>query len=135
MPHRQFLGIKGNYGQQIAPDVPNIEWLENGVIPWHEIGILLVPSYMESWSQVATEAICCGIPVICNDLPGLRENLSYAGIYIADNNVNSYVSAIDGIGKAQSKLCLQRAKEQDPKPRVEVFEKWLKDWIEDERNN
>jgi glycosyltransferase involved in cell wall biosynthesis len=45
--------------------------------------ILLVPSISESWSLVAAEAQACGIPVICSDLPGIRENcgdtVQYAG--------------------------------------------------------
>jgi len=131
LPQYKFMGIKGNYGKQITPEVANITWLENGAIPWDKIKILIVPSEIESWSQVATEAICCGIPVICSDLVGLRENLSYAGIYIDRNDVNSYAGMIetlmmDGLYYYnKSRLSVDRANELDPIPRVKEFNEWL----------
>lgn len=127
LPHLQFVGYKGGYGEQYTPDTANIEWKENGDIDWSEIGCLVVPSETESWSQVATEAICCGIPVIASPLAGIKENLSYAGIYIDRNNVNSYCSEIERVigNKEQQWLCLKRAKELDPLPRYEAFEKWF----------
>lgn len=131
LPKYEFLGIKGNYGQQITPDKPNIRWCENGVIDWSEIKILLVPSETESWSQVATEAICNGILVICSDLPGLRENLSYAGIYIDRKDVNSYAAIIEALMndldyfKLRQDRSIKRAIELDPFPRVKQFNEWL----------
>lgn len=135
LPHVRFVGYKGGYGEQIAPQVENIEWKENGVIDWSEIGVLLVPSETESWSQVATEAACCGIPVICSDLPGLRENLDYAGIYISKLNLTLYRSTIlelmenqDSYNYARER-CLLRAKELDPLPRVKVFNDWVEGFV------
>jgi len=131
LPQYQFLGVKGMYGAQIAPNIPNVEYIENGVIPWHEIKILLVPSETESWSQVATEAICNGIPVICSDLEGLRENLLYAGEFINRNSLHSYVDRITQLMENKNWYCsrslvsLQRARELDPLPRVEAFNNWL----------
>lgn len=131
LPQYEFLGIKGNYGSQITPDKSNIRWRENGVIDWSEIKILLVPSETESWSQVATEAICNGIPVICSDLLGIRENLSCAGIYIDRNKVNLYKTEIESLMQHESyyayisNLSLSRAIELDPLPRVQQFNEWL----------
>lgn len=135
LPEALFVGYKGGYGEQITPQVENIEWKENGDINWDEIGIVLVPSQTESWSQVATEAACCGIPVICSDLPGLRENLSYAGIYIDRNNIPLYRDTIIELMENQesykyaSERYLLRAKELDPLPRIEILNKWLEDFI------
>jgi len=137
LPQYQFLGIKGNYGTQITPDMPNVTWMDNGVIPWGEIKTLLVPSEIESWSQVATEAICNGIPVICSDLPGIRENLSYAGIYIDRKDVNSYAGQINELMSGNyyasySKLSIQRAIELDPIPRVKEFNEWLINFVDNQ---
>lgn len=131
LPQYQFLGVKGNYGQQITPDKPNITWRENGRIDWSEIKVLLVPSELESWSQVATEAICNGIPVICSDLLGLRENLSYAGTYIHRDKLHLYKLCIQAMMSndkyywKKSAASLRRAKDLDPIPRVEAFNDWL----------
>lgn len=131
LPQYEFLGIKGNYGQQITTEKSNIIWIENGIIDWSEIKILLIPSEIESWSQVATEAICNGIPVICSDLPGLKENLSSAGIFLNKNELSLYEHNINALMQSddlyiyQSEKCYKRAKELDPLPRVEVFNKWL----------
>jgi glycosyltransferase involved in cell wall biosynthesis len=131
LPQYQFLAIKGGYGEQITANLPNLEYRENGIIPWNEIGILIVPSETESWSQVATEAICCGIPVLASDLHGLRENLSRAGLYIPVNNVNLYRDHIillmenNELYKKTATLCYDRAKELDPLPRMDAFNEWL----------
>lgn len=131
LPQYEFLGIKGVYGIQITPDKPNITWRENGVIDWSEIKVLLVPSETESWSQVATEAICNGIPVICSDLPGLRENLGSSGIFIDKKNLSLYEHNINALMQSddlyiyQSEKCYKRAKELDPLPRVQQFNEWL----------
>jgi len=136
LPQYEFLGIKGGYGQQITPDVPNITWQEHGVIDWSCIRILLVPSVMESWSQVATEAICNGIPVICSDLAGLRENLKDCALYIKENNIPLYAEYIETlmsdneIYEWYSQLSLDRAKELHPLPRVKAFNDWLIKFVE-----
>ena len=121
-----FIGYMGGYGEQITGGY--VDYRQNGEIDWSEIGLLLVPSEFESWSQVATEAICHGIPVIANDLPALRENLSYAGIYIDRSDLDAWVKTIDYLMWDKSKqveLCLKRAKELDPEPRLLKFNYWL----------
>lgn len=131
LPQYQFIGYKGGYGDQITPDIPNIEWRENGDIDWSEIGILLAPSETESWNQAATEAICCGIPVICSDLPGLRENLSYAGIYINKMYISLYAGTIIELMENKSSYnyaserSILRSIELDPLPRIDEFNNWL----------
>lgn len=130
LPRIDFVGYLGMYGKQICPPLHNIEWKPNGEIDWSEIGCLVVPSEKESWSQAATEAICHGVPVICSDLPGLRENLSYAGIYIDRNNISLYCEWIlKCLRGDRNGLCMHRAKELDPEPRLKVFNEWLIDKI------
>lgn len=121
MPDREFVGYEGMYGAQVKS--PAVTYYPNGVINWDEIGLLLVPSLTESWSQVATEAICCGIPVVCSDLPGLRENLSWAGVY-CERTVDAYEKTINSeVWRVQD--VRQRAMELDPIPRMEKFNEWL----------
>lgn len=127
MPY-QFLGIKGAYGEQILSNA--IEYKEHSEkIGWSDIKLLLVPSEIESWSQVASEAISHGIPVIASPLPGIKENLSYAGIYIDRNNISLYKETIswlmdnEHIYLAQMELCLRRANEYNNS--LDNFNEWL----------
>lgn len=102
MPNREFIGVLGGYGDQITEILPNLTYLPNGTdmeLVWRQTGCLIVPSEIESYSQVALESINHAIPVICNDLPGLRENLDVAGIYIEQNKVPLYVKAINELSK------------------------------------
>jgi len=123
----QFLGIKGAYGEQILSDA--VEYHEYGDISWDQIKILLVPSEIESWSQVASEACIRGIPVICSDLPGLRENLSFAGIYLDRKDKQGWAHIIDWlmlsdvVYRKQSDLCLKRASEYNSD--ISAFNNWL----------
>lgn len=122
-----LLGILGAYGEQITCDAA--DYRQYGEVPWNEIKILLVPSEIESWGQVATEACIRGIPVICSPLAGLKENLSYAGIYIDRNDISLYEQTITELMtneksyKFASDRCLQRAGEYVNG--AEIFSKWL----------
>lgn len=132
LPQYKFAGIKGMYGTQIIEPSLNLTYRENGWIDWSDIKLLIVPSETESWSMAATEAIMRGIPVLCSDLPGIRENLSYAGVYIDRKFISLYAESTIKLmtdSKEQVKLCLQRAKELDPKPRLLEFEKWLIEFV------
>lgn len=123
-----FLGIKGAYGEQILSNAVNyVEHSE--AVNWSEIKLLLVPSETESWSQVASEAISHGIPVICSPLAGVKENLSYSGIYIEKENISLYKEMIywlmesDSTYLKQSELCLKRAGEYNNC--LDKFNEWL----------
>jgi hypothetical protein len=89
MPNRKFLGVHGGYSGQIQqPSVHgNLKYMpfqSDMSQVWRQTGILIVPSKKESWSMVAGEAQLRGIPVICSDLPGLREHMSDTCIYTTD---------------------------------------------------
>ncbi len=47
-----------------------------------ECDILLFPSRAESFGLVAVEAMCCGLPVIATDLPGILAVLDTLGTYV-----------------------------------------------------
>lgn len=99
MPDRQFIGVKGAYGQQIShyKKLENVTILEN--TPniqevYAKTRILLVPSAYESWGRVAIEAACSGIPVIASPTPGLKESLGDAGIFADIDSVANWYEAI-----------------------------------------
>lgn len=154
MPGHQFMGIKGSYDTQLTETLPNLTIIDNGSMPmdtvYRHTKVLLVPSRYESWSMCATEAMCCGIPVIYNPTFGLTENVGKAGIAIKDaspdgtieikggeyqgidpdTNLCGWVKAIKSLDNPKtyqkySTLALNRAKELDPEKELAELEKFL----------
>lgn len=136
LPQYNFIGIKGGYGIQIEKQLPNLTYLNNGC-DMNEVyantRILLVPSAFESFSQCAIEAMSCGIPVIANPTPGIKENLSTAGIFISRDDIENYVSKIISLmgneaeWQAQSDIVYDRAANVAEKSKQELvkFDHWL----------
>lgn len=136
LPQVQFLGVHGGYGDQIDADLPNLTYLQNGTdmkAVYEQTKLLIVPSEFESYSQAGLEAIQCGIPVLANPTTGIQENLAYAGIFINRNDVDNYANKILYLlnnyeaYKAQSELCLRRAKvvAEMSKNELDSFNIWL----------
>lgn len=94
-PDRQFLAVKGGYGNQDIRDLPNVEVVPHGDLEavWPRTGILLVPSVHESYSMAAVEAATRGIPAIASDLPGVREALGHGARYVT----RDWQSALDDV--------------------------------------
>ena len=95
MPNERFLAVLGGYGVQEPPQASNVTvWpIQEDIREVYKVTkLLLMPSAYESWGRTATEAACSGIPVLCNDTWGLRENLGEYGIYCS--NLASYIQAI-----------------------------------------
>lgn len=123
MPEVQFLGVEGAYGEQLHPNLPNVEIREHGqdmARVYADTSILLVPSEYESWGRVGVEAMCSGIPVIAAPTPGLVESLAGAGLFCDRERVDAWRDAIDylrmtpGVYRKQSDLAYERALELDP---------------------
>jgi glycosyltransferase involved in cell wall biosynthesis len=98
-PDKEFLGVKGAYGEQVEhpKSLPNVTILENTPeiqSVYKKTGIVLMPSSYESWGRVGMEAACSGIPVIASPTPGLTESLDYAGIFVEPDDIAGYVEAI-----------------------------------------
>lgn len=131
MPDKQFLAVQGGYGQQIYKELPNIEFLANQSdirIAYRKTRILLMPSQYESWGRTATEAMASGIPVICSDLPGLRENCNDAATYCKPDRLDEWVKAIRNVEENYeicSNKALQRANELIPENNLINFEQWV----------
>jgi len=114
MPDRKFIGVLGGYGEQVRANLPNLEYVTNSpnmADVYARTQILIQPSKYESYGKAACEALACDIPVICTDTPGLKESLSYAGIFV-ERSAEAYKQAIEATDiKAQIKLCRQRTAE------------------------
>jgi glycosyltransferase involved in cell wall biosynthesis len=85
--------------------------------------------------MTATEAMCYGIPVICTETPGLKENCDKAGIYIKNrDDIKEWVNAICKLDeeknyKAASRKAYIRAKEQTSNDELETFEQWMREMV------
>lgn len=136
LPNKKFLAVKGSYDQQIVPQLPNIEVMNNTSNikdVYKKTKILLMPSKYESWGMTASEAMCYGIPVICTDTPGLKENCDKAGIYIKNrDDIKEWVSAISKLDeeknyKAASRKARSRSKEQASNDNLDKFHYWMRE--------
>jgi glycosyltransferase involved in cell wall biosynthesis len=101
LPAYRFLGVKGGYNDQIIQlnRHRNIQFFPQQAdmkFVYDRTRILIVPSVYESWGMVAGEAMASGIPVICTDTPGLRENCGNAALY-CEVRVQPYREAIEAL--------------------------------------
>jgi len=84
LPKIPFLGVQGSYGSQHQEFPDNVTIVENteSVEDVYAISkALIMPSKYESYGRTAVEAMAAGVPVLCNDLPGLREACGDAAWY------------------------------------------------------
>ena len=138
MPHKLFLGVLGSYDEQITPTLTNVRYVPNSpnIKQWYgQTRILLMPSKYESWGRTATEAMCSGIPVICSDTPGLRENCEKGGIFIKNrDNVKEWVEAIAKLDDKKtyswaSRKAKARSREFDTRKTLDEFETWFRESV------
>lgn len=138
MPHKSFLGVLGSYDEQITQTLPNVTYVPNSpnIKQWYDkTRILLMPSKYESWGRTATEAMCSGIPVICTDTPGLRENCEKGGIFIKNrDNVKEWVEAITKLDDKKayswaSRKAKGRSREFDTRKTLDEFEGWFREMV------
>jgi glycosyltransferase involved in cell wall biosynthesis len=110
MPEKDFLLVKGGYGQQVPVNLPNVETIPNGDIraALARTRILLMPSHAESFGMAAIEAQWNSIPVVASDLDSLRESLGPSTAFcrntvgFAPNAVNA--EELDGWAQAITRL-------------------------------
>ena len=117
MPDTQFLAVKGAYGEQILPDLPNVEIVEH--VPGEEMRekvyartrVLLMPSSYESWGRAGCEALASGIPVVAHPTPGLCESLGEAGIFVDREDTAGYEAVLRKLATpAEYRLASKRAR-------------------------
>lgn len=117
MPDQRFLAVRGSYGEQLFPSLPNVE------IVGHVDGadmrervyartkVLLMPSSYESWGRVGVEAMASGIPVLAHPTPGLCESLGEAGIFADRDDIDGWEAMLRRlVTPAEFRLASKRAK-------------------------
>ncbi|MGQ5576328.1 glycosyltransferase family 4 protein [Streptomyces sp. ECR3.8] len=117
MPDQQFLAVRGAYGEQILPDLPNVEVLDHvdgadmRARVYTRTRVLLMPSSYESWGRAGVEALASGIPVVAHPTPGLCESLGEAGVFVDRSDVDGYEAVLRKILQpAEYRLASKRAK-------------------------
>ncbi|MBB1253175.1 glycosyltransferase family 4 protein [Streptomyces sp. OF3] len=118
MPDAQFLAVKGAYGEQILPALPNVEIVEHvdGAEMRERVyartRVLLMPSSYESWGRAGVEALASGIPVVAHPTPGLTESLADGGIFVDRNDIDGYEAVLRRLlgSAAEYRLVSKRAK-------------------------
>ncbi|MGW0780319.1 glycosyltransferase family 4 protein [Streptomyces sp. NPDC002913] len=117
MPDQQFLAVKGAYGEQILPDLPNVEIVEHvrgedmRERVYGRTKVLLMPSSYESWGRAGVEALACGIPVVAHPTPGLTESLGEAGVFVDREDLDGYEAVLRKLlSPPEYRLASKRAK-------------------------
>ena len=130
MPDVQFLGVRGGYGVQREPRLPNVEYvgptedMKNDV--WARTRILLMPSVREASGRAGIEALVSGIPVVCHPTPGLLETQGENGIFADRDDTKAWMVAIRWLSDPEvwaekSQEALVRSAELDPRIGLERF--------------
>ncbi|WP_372344747.1 glycosyltransferase family 4 protein [Streptomyces sp. KL116D] len=133
MPDQQFLAVRGAYGEQVIPDLPNVEVVDHvageemAARVYRQTRVLLMPSVYESWGRAGVEAMASGIPVLAHPTPGLCESLGDAGLFADRADPDAWQSMLERLlnepaeYRLASKRARSRSAELDPRPDLEAW--------------
>jgi hypothetical protein len=135
LPDHEFLGVLGDYGDQLVPDVvpPNVTIQPTTTdirSVFRRTRILLMPSRFETFGRLSLEAAASGIPTIAAPVDGLREALGEAGIWAARDDPALWVHHLRRLDDtheyaAASRRALERSGFWRPDRDLRVFEQRL----------
>jgi glycosyltransferase involved in cell wall biosynthesis len=98
MPEIKFLGVEGGYGDQIRENaVRNITYMSKTdkiEDVYAKSSIVIMPSDLETWGRVAVEAMASGVPVIVNDVQGMREACQEGALIANRNDIAEWIRLI-----------------------------------------
>lgn len=97
---REFLAVKGGYGNQNIRTSENVQILENtGNMKsvYAQTRVFFMPSKYESWGRAAVEAMASGIPVVASKTPGLIESVDNGGLFAQAGDVNAFARLIKSL--------------------------------------
>lgn len=97
LPNIQFMGILGDYGEQVKADLPNLVYRNSTSDKselYKDVSMLICPSKYESYSMTAVEAAMLNIPVIVSEAQGFDESLGTGRLAIPVKNTFNWIETI-----------------------------------------
>ena len=84
--------------------------------------VVLVPSRIESFGQVASEALACGAPVLCFDTSGLRDVVEHevSGYRAECFSVEDFVDGLEWLLEVEDKDAMRRAAREHALDRFKI---------------
>ena len=136
MPEVQFLGVEGGYGEQIRDDsIRNITYMSKTdkiEEVYAKSRIVIMPSDLETWGRVAVEAMASGVPVIVNDVQGMREACGEGALVADRNDIASWTRQIKRLRSdpmfysEQVRKAQERVQELDDDTDMKGLATWMK---------
>ncbi|MEQ9552708.1 MAG: glycosyltransferase family 4 protein [Coleofasciculus sp. G3-WIS-01] len=136
----KIMGVLQNqdYWQQILRDYPEAPIHYLGFFSTSELqqhlrqcrGLLMTPRWVESFGNVAIEALACGVPVIAYRRGGPTEIVEEGktGFLVEPDSVAGLVEAIKGLDRINRNTCRQQAEAKySTQAMCDRVEQWLYD--------
>ncbi len=91
---------------KIEPNVVFTDYIPDHTLPgiYKAAELFIFPSIHEGFGIPVLESMSCGTPVLCSDLPALREVAGAAGAFFESNNTESLAEAILSILMSRDKI-------------------------------
>jgi glycosyltransferase involved in cell wall biosynthesis len=95
LPDTAFLMVRaaGHTPQPMPPNVTVTDRMDPREL-YARTRVLLMPSTTESYGRAGVEAMVSGIPVIASPLPGIREALGNAAVYLPRDDTDAWTAEL-----------------------------------------